>query len=292
MTRLLDDLLDLFLPASCVACGVWGAMLCARCALALAGPAFPVVPPPSGAPPCWAGGRYDGPLRAAILAYKERGRHSLIDPLGALLATAVTAACASRVSAVVLPGAPAGLPPGSSADVRAGVPAGSAGQIWLVPVPSTASAVRARGGDHLRALALSAARALRGRGQPARVVPMLVARGRRLDSVGLDAAARRANVAGGFRLGRRFAAPPRAPSGDLLVLVDDLVTTGATLAEAARTLAAGGWPVRRAAVLAATVRRAAGSGDISNTRVGSSPSVPVVSPRRGASRALSPGLPR
>ncbi len=129
-----------------------------------------------------------------------------------------------------------------------------AGLIWLVPVPSSAQAVRARGGDHLRTLALVAARELRRTGRPARVAPLLVTHGRRLDSVGLDAEDRRANVAGGFRLSRRFDSAPRFGSGDALVLVDDLVTTGATLAEAARTLAAGDWPVRRAAVLAAPAR--------------------------------------
>jgi predicted amidophosphoribosyltransferase len=38
------------------------------------------------------------------------------------------------------------------------------------------------------------------------------------------------------------------------VLVDDLVTTGATLAEAANTLRRAGIPVRAAAVVAATER--------------------------------------
>ena len=58
--------------------------------------------------------------------------------------------------------------------------------------------------------------------------------------------ARQANLAGGFRL--------RAGARRPVVLVDDLVTTGSSLAEAARVLAAG-VPVLGAATVAATERR-------------------------------------
>jgi len=177
-----------------------------------------------GVPSCWSGGVYDGVLRAAILAYKERGRRALVEPLGERLASAILAG---------------------------GAPSGDAG-VWLVPVPTAPAAIRARGGDHARGLAAAAERELRRRGVPAaRVVPLLAVHGRRRDSVGLDAAERRANVAGAFRI-RSRADPQVAP----LVLVDDVVTTGATLAEAARTLHASGWNVRQAAVVAATCRSA------------------------------------
>jgi predicted amidophosphoribosyltransferase len=69
------------------------------------------------------------------------------------------------------------------------------------------------------------------------------------DSAGLDIAARAANLAGAMRAdGPRGS--PRA------VLVDDIVTTGATLLEAARALRAAGWTVPGAVVVAATARRA------------------------------------
>jgi predicted amidophosphoribosyltransferase len=74
------------------------------------------------------------------------------------------------------------------------------------------------------------------------------------DSAGLSAAERRANLAGTFAL-RQPAQP--APAG-LLVLVDDVVTCGATLTEAASVLARArsvhAAPVL-AAVVAATPRR-------------------------------------
>jgi predicted amidophosphoribosyltransferase len=73
------------------------------------------------------------------------------------------------------------------------------------------------------------------------------------DSAGLSAAARRANLSGTFVL------RAEVPTG-VIVLVDDVVTSGATLTEAAAVLAAmrrpGDTPVL-AAVVAATPRRAA-----------------------------------
>jgi predicted amidophosphoribosyltransferase len=73
------------------------------------------------------------------------------------------------------------------------------------------------------------------------------------DSSGLSASARAANLAGAHVLRRR--AVRRVPDGAQVVLVDDLVTTGASLAEAARALRAGGLTPYGAAVVASTVRR-------------------------------------
>lgn len=115
--------------------------------------------------------------------------------------------------------------------------------VVLVPVPSAPAAVRARGHDHARRLAAAAAR--RG-GQ--RSAPLLTAARAVADQAGLDAAGRAANLAGALVARRRA-------DGRAVVVVDDVVTTGATLAEAARALSAAGADVRGAAVVAATVLR-------------------------------------
>ena len=70
------------------------------------------------------------------------------------------------------------------------------------------------------------------------------------DSAGLTGAERAANLAGAFRA-------RRAPPGWSALVVDDVVTTGATLGEARRALLEAGWDVLGGAVVAATrLRRA------------------------------------
>jgi len=73
------------------------------------------------------------------------------------------------------------------------------------------------------------------------MVPLLRSRGGVVDQVGLGVRQRQLNVAGSMSVDHRLlarlaATTPRAR----LVLVDDVVTTGATLAEGLRALAAVG----------------------------------------------------
>jgi predicted amidophosphoribosyltransferase len=127
--------------------------------------------------------------------------------------------------------------------------------LLLVPMPSTRSASAARGGDHLLRLTRHAARS---RGM--RVATGALRFNREVqDSAGLGVAARSRNLAS--------AMTARAgPAGAVAVLVDDVVTTGATLTEAHRALCAAGWAVTGAAVLAATpLRRGAGAASIGST---------------------------
>jgi predicted amidophosphoribosyltransferase len=179
---------------------------------------------------------YEGQVRSALLAYKERSRRDLAGPLGVALAAAVC-------HHVQAPGPP----------------------VVLVPVPSRRSAARARGGDHMLRLARASVAPLALLGLPVRVVPCLrVGRAVR-DSAGLSATGRAANVAGAFEVasgafgvvprGAQRGGPIRAgPSRSPVVLVDDLVTTGATAVEATRALRAGGVKVAAIAAIAGTLR--------------------------------------
>ncbi|GAA3153808.1 hypothetical protein GCM10010531_01000 [Blastococcus jejuensis] len=226
----LGALADLLMPRTCAGCGLPGSVLCARCAALLAQPR-PASPRrfPDGFPPAAAAGAYAGPVRPALIAFKERGRAELAAPLGAALALAV--------AAVVTAAGP-----------------GLARPVLLVPVPSTPAAVRVRGRDHVRELARRAEAELRAAGLDARTTRLLRRRGRVRDSAELSAAARRANLAGSFVVDIRRAGVPR---GALLVVVDDVVTSGATLTEAAGALTRvveGPEPVL-AAVVAATPKR-------------------------------------
>ncbi|MER7460060.1 ComF family protein [Micromonospora sp. NPDC126480] len=226
--RLIADLGGLVLPTDCAGCRERRPGLrhgvCADCVAVLDGlrprPVRPT-PAPSGLPPCVALGPYEGPLREALLAYKDHGRHGLARPLGALLAEVVAVAV------------------------------GAVRPVLLVPVPDTAAAARARYGDHLGRLARHCAGRLRGAGWPVEIRHALRALPRP-DSVTLDSAGRAAAAAAAFRPRGRWRPAPVDAS---VVVLDDIVTTGSTLAAVSRALTATGRAPSVAVVLAATVKR-------------------------------------
>lgn len=229
---MLTSFWDLVTGSTCPGCGLPGVLLCADCESGLAGRAQGAepTPRPAGLVRPWAAGEYDGLLRTLVLGHKEHRQFGLRRPLGRLLADAVI-----------------GLVDEVGVDAHAA--------LVLVPVPSQASTVRARGHDPTLLMVREAAGVLNARARPARVARLLRV-GRVLDQSGLGASARQANLAGSMSVDhrrlRRLAA--RAPRG-WVVVCDDVLTTGATAAEAQRALAASGLGVLGAATAAATRRR-------------------------------------
>jgi predicted amidophosphoribosyltransferase len=207
--------LDLILPLQCGGCGAPSTRWCEACAaeLSVASDEPRVVNPRIDPQvPVFALGRYAGARRQAIIAMKEHGRGDLVVPLSRALAVAI-----HRLLVWGMVEAP----------------------LTIVPAPTRRSAARRRGGDPVTKMAVTAAA-----GHPdLTAVPALRMRALARDSVGLGTSARERNIAGRVLLrGRRGRL-----LGTEVVIVDDIVTTGATARESVRVLQAVGIPV--AAVL-------------------------------------------
>jgi ComF family protein len=163
-------------------------------------------------------GAYRPPLAQVVVALKFRR----LEHLGAPLAGAIATRFAGDLAAAEL----------------------------VVPVPLHWRRRLARGYNQAEAIARPLARALR------RPLRLALRRARATPpQSGLDRAARRRSVRGAFAL-RGGAAAARALRGAHVLLVDDVVTTGATIEAAARTLRRVGAARVTAAVVARTPREA------------------------------------
>ncbi len=201
---LADRVLDLAFPPCCAGCQREGAALCAACATAL--DARRGVPPgvalglPSPAPQPLLqlewSAPYAGAVRAAVRGLKYGGERRLAGILGGAVAARWREA-------------------GRGGDV-------------VVPVPVHASRRLERGFDQAELIAAAAAGAL---GLPMR--PAIRRTRATARQYALDRGDRAANVSGAFEVSAIDAA---FVTGRWVVLVDDVVTTGATLVACAETL--------------------------------------------------------
>jgi predicted amidophosphoribosyltransferase len=276
----------LAIPSSCVVCGRWDSSLCGGCSAlfrratsrpfraedaaeslpdverhrgrAAGGPSTAGTPAPQspdspyGPLPVVAAGRYGGAVSLALLAFKNHGHVDLAAPVAAALAGALHTAVSARDPD------DASLP------------------LLLVPVPTRASSRRRRGYDPLLLLL---SRLDRSGQVPAgtllapvvRQVPLLVRLGTAVGrsgstslvrtvlapllagwtggQKGLGRRRRRANVLHSMCVARSMR---YTLSGRTCLIVDDVLTTGATIGEVHRVLVDSGARVSGAVVIAAT----------------------------------------
>jgi predicted amidophosphoribosyltransferase len=210
--------LDLVLPLECGGCGAPSTRWCAACADELAiGLDAPrvVIPRVDPQVPVFALGRYAGARRRAIIAMKDRGRTDLRAPLARSLALGI-----HRLLQWGLLDVP----------------------LTIVAAPTRGWSARQRGGDPVTRIATLAVVSHPG----ITVVRALRIKALARDSAGLDSAARERNISGRVSLTRGG-----LPPGGELLLVDDVVTTGATARESVRVLHAAGARVTAVLALAA-----------------------------------------
>jgi predicted amidophosphoribosyltransferase len=209
------DALAVLAPTTCSGCGAQDRALCANCVAALGGSVFVVDVGRNEPLRAHCALQYGGVARRVLLAVKEGGRTDAARVLAGALRLAV-----------------------ASALDDAGAEDDAFGSVELATIPSTRAAFRARG-YHPTELVLHRA-GLRSSH------PLRAAR-QTIDQATLGVQARDSNredslVAVELLTGRRF------------LLIDDIVTTGATLREARRAIETAGGRVLAAAALAHTTR--------------------------------------
>lgn len=202
--RVSTYLLDLLYPPKCVFCGELlergERMMCLRCLAELPCTRQGGDKKAEFVSVCVSPLYYEDRVRDSLLRYKFHGRAAYARTYGALLADCIAGNLAGHYDLIT----------------------------WI---PLSRARLRERGYDQAELLAKAAARALGKRAAPTLTKVRNTAR----QSATGSAEKRRANISGAYRVRRN------APiAGRRVLLIDDILTTGATAAECARVLRSAG----------------------------------------------------
>jgi len=213
----LSNILDLLFPPKCIFCGKFlkkGAdCLCPRCAETLPfTKGSAAVQKGNYFDVCVSPLMYEGDVRKSVLRFKFKGAVSYADCYGRLLADCIREHLSGKFDLIT----------------------------W---VPLSVKRARDRGYDQAMLLALAVALAL----DDVAVETLVKKAHIQAQSSIEDREMRRANVSGVYELKDR-----ELVEGKRILLIDDIITTGATLSECARTLLMGG----AESVVCATLARA------------------------------------
>ncbi|WP_127975628.1 ComF family protein [Bifidobacterium aemilianum] len=206
MRALARELLNLLLPRGCAGCDRPDWVLCPDCQALLADHRQLGLLPGSaiGAYSC---GLYRGPVRRAILAWKDHGDEECEPILAEALA---------QLAVEVLQACPA-----SQSHQSTDRP------LLLLPAPSSGRSMRARGRWQMLPLVRMLSRLLRAQGYETRVCRALSLRGAPGKAVQTTGSGQRSQRIKGHVSIR----PGIAVAGQSVLLLDDIITTGATMGE-------------------------------------------------------------
>ncbi len=211
LTLVVGEWLRLIVPLTCVGCDAPDTVLCDNCLVHLT-PRIATIP--DSELPVYHATVYDGSNRNVIARWKEHGREDASDPIRAL------AKLSGRDLAKHLPFTE------------------YSPRVIVVPMPSSRTATRERGFVPAEIIADGLTQGLRhvvDAPLSVQLIPCgLTVTADKTDQSGLGRTTRRKNIRGKMRATDRLVTAAR--NADVIILADDVVTTGATLAEAARVL--------------------------------------------------------
>ncbi|NEG96126.1 ComF family protein [Bifidobacterium sp. SMB2] len=199
---------DIMLPRGCAGCDAPDERLCATCAAGFRRRVVRAVP----ATMCSSGrvlacGWYRGGVRRAILRWKDHGDEEITPDLASMMRERARNGAVEQLV---------------DADRR----------VVVVPVPSSPKSLRRRGRSHVVPLARAVCAHLTSCGLDAVVMPALSITGVQAKSVQRSRPGQRAARLSGHIHVRN----PETLRGGQILLVDDIVTTGATIRQCSQTL--------------------------------------------------------